>query len=208
MRGGLKNTGRLMIQRCRSGVAAARSADAAQALSDAGAGALVDMPTSVAPAVPMATEELLRTVSADSAEFERAQVLDLQKVDPNFRDIVLALELKANMTADGAGAPDETTWFKALKRQIVCEQRGQAKRAGQALRESRDYILDGLLSRKVIDPEDNAFSTRVVVPAGGIRSFHYNGWRCRLPLRKAILLMYHDAATFGGIRESATPLRT
>ena len=58
------------------------------------------------------------------------------------------------------------------KKRVECEDRARAKRARQATCESRGYVLDGLLLRKAIDPEDNAFSHRVVIPAGGNRRLH------------------------------------
>ena len=93
---------------------------------------------------------------------------------------------------------DEATLHKALKKVLLCPEAEQPKRAGQAIRDSKHYVFQGLLYRQVWDACDNAMAKRVVIPSGSIRSFHYNGWRYRLPLRKAILLMYHDSETIGG----------
>ena len=76
--------------------------------------------------------------------------------------------------------------------------RSRAKRADAAVQALQHYLLhDQLLFRKVLDPHANAFVERIVLPAGGLRAFWYNGRRYKLTLRKQMMLMHHDSELAG-----------
>ena len=56
---------------------------------------------------------------------------------------------------------------------------------------------DGLLYQDELDSTSLSFVPMVVVPRGGLRAFRYNGRLYRLPLRRQLLLYYHDRETMG-----------
>ena len=56
---------------------------------------------------------------------------------------------------------------------------------------------DGLLYKDVWDYTSLSFSPKVVVPKGGLRAFRYNGRLYKLPLRRQLLLNFHDSECMG-----------
>ena len=194
----LMEAGRLMLQRLRSGGTAVSAVSALKSIAEAGKEPLVDG-SAAGPAAPKDAAGILKGVSPNAAEFERRLIFQLQQADPEYADIIKALELRATMTKDAGDKPvEEEALFKAVKKALDCPDAERAKRAHCAIRESRNYALDNLLYRRVLDTHDNAMSVRVVVPNGGTSSFHYNGWRYRLPFKKKVLLLYHDSEHIGG----------
>ena len=74
------------------------------------------------------------------------------------------------------------------------------RKAQAAVNEVDDYELntDGALLRLVWSPLDDQYRRVMVIPAGGLRAFYYNGRKYELPVRKMLLLQYHDSPTEGG----------
>ena len=157
---------------------------------------------------PTDADTAFRAFEGSKSSFDREAVAALQKAGPEFGDIVAALRIKDELEA--ASAYTEAEHFKRLKGALRQEGVGPSKRADQAIRLCQHYcLIDGLLHREVLDSKDNAFVQRVVVPAGGLRSFHFNGRQYRLSLRKAMLLLYHDSELIGahpGVRDTLAKL--
>ena len=74
-----------------------------------------------------------------------------------------------------------------------------SQRAAAGWKNATNFFFDGeLLFKKIYDNTEQAFTYKMVVPAGGLRSFWYNGRNYRLSLRKTLLLLYHDSEMIGG----------
>ena len=132
-------------------------------------------------------------------EFERAELARLQRADPEFADIFEAIKSMGDTTAKHGDATTTDMIFAHLRNRLFdTAARGRAKRADAAVQALPQYILyDKLLYRKVLDPHTNSFVERVVLPAGGLRAFWYNGRRYKLSLRKQMMLMHHDSELAG-----------
>jgi hypothetical protein len=65
---------------------------------------------------------------------------------------------------------------------------------------------DGLLYKDIWDPIQLEFQAKAVVPRGGLRAFRYNGRMYRLPLRRQLLLLYHDSESVGAHASAADTL--
>ena len=150
---------------------------------------------------PPTGSAVFTAVSGSLGQFERKELQRLQREDPDFRDIWVAhaalLQLEA--TAEGTAVSDAAL-YEAVRRDIVdANGRNRSKRADTAVVVMGQYsLVDGLLFRKVWQETDNSHGDRLVIPAGGRRAFMFNGRRYRLPLRRAMLLLYHDSETMGG----------
>jgi len=157
-----------------------------------------------APPPPSDPDTAFAAVKGSKSSYDRAAVAALQKSDPEFADIVVALQVRNELKAENKYT--EAEHYKRLKTALKDEGDRPSKKADQALRHCPNYALvDGLLHREILDPKDNAFVQRVVVPVGGLRSFHYNGRHYRLSLRKSLLLLYHDSEMIGahpGVRDT------
>ena len=127
---------------------------------------------------------------------DKDNIKALQRSDADFHAIVVALEVKSRLRKTGK-PHDDTALYKELK-PLLKRDEGASKAADQAIGQLKHYELEGLLYRLVLDPATNSVGKRVVVPTGGLRSFWLNGRRYRLPLRKSLLLLFHDSETIGG----------
>ena len=126
------------------------------------------------------------------AGFEQGEILRLQQADPDFGDLVIVRKA----IQETKFTPDEL--YQHVKAQINSgNKREDARRATTALREAGDYWLGDVLYKKVYDETEGVFGLRCVIPAGGLRSFWYNGRSYRLSLRKSLLLMFHDSEILG-----------
>ena len=74
---------------------------------------------------------------------------------------------------------------------------GPSRKSLEAAVKTRvNYELnDNILYRKIFTGD--IFEPKAVIPLGGMRSFEFNGRTYRLPLRKAIMLQYHDSESMG-----------
>ena len=59
-----------------------------------------------------------------------------------------------------------------------------SKRAQVAIRDKDNYHY--VFCRKVYDSTQEAFTYKLVIPSGGLRSFWYDGRKQRLSLRKSL----------------------
>ena len=129
--------------------------------------------------------------------FERLELSRLLCVDNDFCDIVIVREVL--QTASDFN-PDEL--FLKIKQLIIqtfkVEKREAARRAALAIRQAGEFLFDGILFRWVYNETEQAYGLRAVIPAGGLRSFWYNGRKYRLTLRKSLLLLYHNSELMGG----------
>ena len=188
-------------------VRAARHGRAAIAASEALDGFLNRQPIA-AGAAPVDPETAFRTIDGNKSRYEREAIASLQRKDPDFGDVIEALAIKDTLECEDRYT--EAELYKLLKVSLKVEGQGPSKRADQAIRLLPNYcLIDGLLHRELLDPKDNAFVQRVVVPSGGLRSFHYNGRQYRLSMRKSLLLLYHDSELIGahpGVRDTLAKL--
>ena len=100
--------------------------------------------------------------------------------------------------AEGSAISSTTLYEKV--RGIVSDPNGRnrSKRADAAVLAMGQYVLhDNLLYRKVWDDVDSAFGHRLIIPEGGRRALLFTGRRYRLPLRRAMLLQFHDSEAMG-----------
>ena len=91
--------------------------------------------------------------TASPMDFERDQLKQLQRKDPEFLDIFLALETLQHVAeGEGDGATNDHI-FKKLKTLVPSSDgRNRAKRADAAVNQMQHYLLhDGVLHRKVHD---------------------------------------------------------
>ena len=187
-------------------VKAARHGRAAMTATEALDG-LLDREPVAAPG-PATADDAFAAVQGSKSAYDRAAVAALQAADPEFGDIIAALRVKAELITNGTLT--EAEHYKRLKAALKQDGTGPSKRADQAIRLSSHYALeDGLLHRLVLDAKDNSFVLRVVVPEGGLRSFHYNGRQYRLSMRKSMLLLYHESELIGahpGVRDTLAKL--
>ena len=126
---------------------------------------------------------------AGRLDFERDEIKRPVREDPDFADIVEALDTEAKLKVSLGREPKEVEIAKELKLGRVMEEereRGPRKRVEAALRARAHYALhEGSLFRKVF--QGDTFEERLVIPSGGLRAFECNGRRYRLPLRQMVL---------------------
>jgi hypothetical protein len=141
-----------------------------------------------------------RLAGLGASGLEREQIVRLTQEDPEFRDVYMACVV----IEWGKGRPGVANeqLLAELKKRMTVRYRTDtpkeiSKKAHTALAATKDYQVHDLLYRWVWCDAESSYCLRAVVPAGGLRSFHFNGRKYRLPLRKALLLMYHDGAAMG-----------
>jgi len=180
--------GRQMLARVRHGSPAASARELAAAAAEP------------APPVPPATE------AADGGpvgplQLEREELYRLQRADPEFGDVVRFLDVLRSAPA-GASAAVLHKSVKAMLMESGVDSKGAARRADAAQAQAGDFSLSGgrgaPACRRVWDALTSSFMDKPFVPQGGLRSFYLNGRKYRLPLRKQLLLYFHDGESMGG----------
>ena len=182
--------GSRMIFECRHGATCISAKFATEKFVD---GALTAPTDTATTATPDTHENVFNKFDGGKSKFERESIMKLQKADPEYKDIITALEAMKALGQDS----DKTAVYNETKKRLAADP-GPSKRAEGAIQQMEHYKLDELLDRVVLDPSTNAAASRVVVPSGGLRVLYYNGRRYRLPLRKSILLLYHDGESIVG----------
>ena len=167
------------VRMVRKGSAAVLATEALEATLDAPLASGLEPESG---SVPDSIDETLAAVSGGRSKFDREATIALQLRDPEFGDVMRALRIKKELLDEGKTA-DEVEVYKELKKQLS-ETHGPSKRVDTAVKQMGKYELDGLLYRNVLNPTSNEYGKRVVLPAGGLRSFFYNGRRFKLPLRE------------------------
>ena len=139
-----------------------------------------------------------RDAFTSPGEYERAELARLQLKDPEFSDIIMAFQSFQEVEKkEGDGTTNDLV-FKHLRVRLAGPTPSRAKRSDAAVNLMPHYAWDDkVLWRKVHDVSSNSFVQRLVIPAGGLRSFWFNGRKYRLSIRKQILLMYHDGELAG-----------
>ena len=151
------------------------------------------------------TVEVFDEISASGPHaFERSRVTALQVATPEFGDVIAAhLTLRGLEERPDHQFSEDELYAKTREQLRDANPRVRSRRAETAIRRMGLFTLDagGCLFRKVaLDVGaglDAGCVERVVVPAGGLRSFKYNGRMYRLTLRKSLLLLYHDSELTG-----------
>ena len=143
-------------------------------------------------------------IAGSPVDFERDELSRLQRADPEFADIIIArsifleVEHAAVISPDHRQVTEDKVFRKvrdALDGKSLKEKSKRAEVAVQAM-VNYSYVAE-LLFRKVLNPVDNSMVDRMVIPAGGLRAFMFNGRRYKLTLRRALLLVYHDSESMG-----------
>ena len=139
----------------------------------------------------------------DVHDFERQEMARLLRNDRDFVDIVLAFEAceqgRAPLGDDPADAEARMEAVAAaIREREGLIGRAATKRAGAAVGSMKDYTYDGAaLYRRVYDEAAEVFAERVVIPEGGLKALTVNGRKHTLPVRRRLLLEYHDSEAMG-----------
>jgi hypothetical protein len=119
--------------------------------------------------------------------------------DKEFRDLVLVHDILNNKSIQNTSEAIFHAVRQAIMKSGESDKRVASKRTQIAIRDKNSYHYDNdFLFRKVFDSMQEAFTYKLVIPSGGLRSFWYNGRKQRLSLRKSLLLLYHDSEMAGG----------
>ena len=129
------------------------------------------------------TPEALKGLS--SCGYERSEILRLTLQDEEFRDVVLVHDILNNKHVQNTSEAVFHAARQAIMKSGESNKRVASKRAQVAIRDKDNYHYDNdFLFRKVYDSMQEAFTYKLVIPSGGLRSFWYNGRKQRLSLRK------------------------
>jgi len=185
----LEAAGAEMLNQCRHGTPAVSAEEVLNLLHDE-------------PLTPAVTDSdpisVFTPLCSGKSKFEREQFGNLQRADADFKDIIVVLEVSLRLTQVSGSNVDQMQLYKECKKVLQADAGTASKRAESAIRQAEHYeMTDGLLNRVVLDSKCNEVGRRVVVPSGGMRSFHFNGRRYRLSMRKMLLLLYHDSESIG-----------
>ena len=150
-----------------------------------------------------------REVANNPADYERKNILYMQRSDPDFKDIVEILEWSPSPEGPQTEEVLDEARFQfkdALAKTGVAHSEAN-KRADAAKKEMKMYELDDVLYRLV--QQTDGFERRVVVPAGDVKSFTNLGRRFKLSYRRRLLLHYHDGemeGTHPGVEETVAKI--
>jgi hypothetical protein len=184
----LRAAGAYMVSQVRGGRVSVCSLEALEKLKD----------RPMTPGTPGGNPiEVFKPLTGGRNQYDREAIRQLQLADPEYGSVMLALAANQELAKAGSTC-DDAAIYKELKKKLN-EKGSVGKKAEQAVRQMSHFnVENGMLYREVLDPRDNAYCQRLVVPEGGLRSFHFNGRRYRLTLKRSILLLYHDSETIGG----------
>ena len=114
-----------------------------------------------------------REIANNPADFERKHILYLQRLDPDFKDIVEICEWSPSPEGpqEEEALDEARLQFKeTLKKNGVSHSEAN-KRADAAKKEMKMYELDEVLYRMVQQNGSGGYERRVVVPQGDVKSF-------------------------------------
>ena len=152
-----------------------------------------------------------RDFAKNPADFEKKNIFYLQKLDPDFKDIIEMCEWTPSPEgpqADEALEEARKRFKETLTKNGVAHAEAN-KRAEAARKEMKMYELEEVLYRMVQQPGDGGYERRVVVPKGDLKSFTNLGRKFKLTYRRRLLLHYHDGemeGTHPGVEETTAKI--